>query len=177
MSSLVRNPSLRRSQRSGRGFFYAQVDQSREKIGEDGKFVRITSSRRKVINVAKLRTSLSYRRDRARKRQIFLQSYNLGGSSSSEDTSASPDKKRKAKKLKLAADKVKSVAVSVVSFMRISSFGSSNSRFTVRAFFRARIQAPSDSSSVSSNLDSRFPWIENINIQVHVLQFKFQMYW
>ncbi|KAL8088166.1 hypothetical protein AgCh_038082 [Apium graveolens] len=157
MSNLVRNSTLRRSKRHDHGFFYAQVDQSREKIGEDGKFVRICSSRKKVINVSKLRTSLSYRRDRARKRQIFLQSYNLSGSSSSEDTSSASDKNRKSKKLKKAADKVKSVAVSVVSFMRISSLRSNKSRFTVRAFFRTRIQATSDSSSVSSNLDSRFP--------------------
>lgn len=156
MNTLAKNSTLRRSKRHDHGFFYAQVDQNREKIGEDGKFFRI-NSRRKVINVSKLRTSLSYRRDRARKRQIFLQSYNLSGSSSSEDTSSASDKNRNSKKLKKAAEKVKSVAVSVVSFMRISSLRSNKSRFTVRTFFRTRIQAPSDSSSVSSNLDSRFP--------------------
>lgn len=155
MNTLVRNFSLRRSKRRDHGFFYAQVDRSREKIGEDGKFVRICSSRRKVINVSKLTTSLSYRRDRARKRQIFLQSYNLG--SSEDTTSVASDKNRKSKKLKRAVDKVKSVAVSVVSFMRISSLRSNRSRFTVRAFFRTQSQAPSDISSVSSNLDSRFP--------------------
>lgn len=158
MNTLVRNSTLRRSKRYDHGFFYAEVDRSHEKIEEDGKFARIGSSRRKVINVSKLRTSLSYRRDRARKRQIFLQSYNLGGSSSSEDTHSSSDKNRKSKKLKKAADKVKSVAVSVVSFMRISSLRSNNkSKFTVRAFFRMRIQAPSELSSVSSNIESRFP--------------------
>lgn len=158
MNTLVRNSTLRRSRRYDHGFVYAQVDQSPEKIGgEDGNYVRISSSRRKVINVSKLRTSLSYRRDRARKRQIFLQSYNLGGSSSSEDTSSSSDKNRKSRKLKKAANKVKSVAVSVVSFMSISSLRSNKSRFTVRAFFRTRIQAPTEISSVSSISDSRIP--------------------
>lgn len=128
MNTLVRNTTLRFSRRFDHGFLYGPVD---EKIGEDNNCGRISSSRRKVINNQRLRTCFSYRRDRAKKRQIFLQSYKLGS-----DTS---EKICKSRKLKKAANKVKSVAVSVVSFTRISSLIRSYN--SIRAFSPTRIRA------------------------------------
>ncbi|KAL7142167.1 hypothetical protein ABFS83_08G105700 [Erythranthe nasuta] len=72
-------------------------------------------------------TSLSYRRDRARKRQIFLKTYKLGSSI------RSGDKLMRSRKLKKMVVKVKSAVLSVLSFMRGGALRSCSSRSAIRA--------------------------------------------
>lgn len=135
MDSLVKNTTLRFSRRFDHGFLYEPLDhQSNDKIGDDHIYRKISTSRRK----GRLTTSFSYRRDRAKKRQIFLQSYKLGSDNST--TTSSSEKICKSRKLKTVANKVKSVAVSVVSFMRASSLRSCKSGLVIRAISRTRIQ-------------------------------------
>ncbi|KAL5793818.1 hypothetical protein ACOSP7_002412 [Xanthoceras sorbifolium] len=88
---------------------------------EDHQRWRNLSKRRKQPHsVVK---TFSYRRDRARHRQIFLKSYtltsNLGKSGSG--------------KLKKATVKVKAAAVSVVAFIRMDSLRSCHSRSSIAA--------------------------------------------
>ncbi|KAK3039564.1 hypothetical protein RJ639_027708 [Escallonia herrerae] len=71
-------------------------------------------------------SSVSYKRDRARKRQIFLQTYKLASVSSSRKASSS-------QKLKKAVIKVKSAIVSILSFMCGSSLRSCNSKSAIEA--------------------------------------------
>lgn len=74
-----------------------------------------------------MKNSLSRRRDRARNRHIFLQSYKLASMETSRKYS-------KTKKLKRAVVKVKSLVVSVLSFIRGGdSFRSCNSRSAISA--------------------------------------------
>ncbi|EYU26143.1 hypothetical protein MIMGU_mgv1a018796mg [Erythranthe guttata] len=68
-----------------------------------------------------------YRRDRARKRQIFLKTYKLGSSI------RSGDKLTRSRKLKKMVVKVKSAVLSVLSFMRGGALRSCSSRSAIRA--------------------------------------------
>ncbi|KAG6385113.1 hypothetical protein SASPL_153940 [Salvia splendens] len=87
---------------------------------------RIFSKRQSGRN---LMTSWSYRRDRARKRRIFLQTYKLGYFRSDGE------KLLRSRKLKKVAVKAKSAVVSALEFVRGGAFRSCN--------FRAAIQAAS----------------------------------
>lgn len=74
-------------------------------------------------------SSISYRRERARKRNIFLQSYKLESS-----------KNLRNKKLKKIVAKVKYAMVSVVSFMRAHTMKScTNSNSGIGAVSPARV--------------------------------------
>ncbi|KAL8511008.1 hypothetical protein ACS0TY_017728 [Phlomoides rotata] len=90
---------------------------------------RIFSTRRSNQN---LMSSWSYRRDRARKRQIFLQTYKLGSTSSRE-------KLMRSRKLKKMAVSVKSAVVSALAFMRGGTLRSCNSLPAVSASSPARV--------------------------------------
>ncbi|GMJ06419.1 hypothetical protein HRI_004311100 [Hibiscus trionum] len=115
MSSLVRNAAANFSRRVDG---YELLDQSQGTKEETSGRYRTFSKRR----------SQSYRRDRARKRQIFLRSYKL--SAVCDDRGRHEMKPRKLKKVVL---KVKKVVESLVSFMRIGSLKSCNCRSAIYA--------------------------------------------
>ncbi|KAH6825156.1 hypothetical protein C2S53_008702 [Perilla frutescens var. hirtella] len=121
-----RNPTVRFS-RMTEEYSY-DADQARGG-GRHNHGWRIFSTRRSSQN---LMTSWSYKRDRARKRQIFLQTYKLGYASSGE-------KLLRSRKLKKMVVKVKSAVVSVLAFMRGGAFKSCNSRSAIPAASPARV--------------------------------------
>lgn len=124
MNTLVRNATSNHSRKADG---YELLDQN-DKIREEnlgGQF-RTFSKKRAQSMVA----SLSYRRDRAKKRLIFLRSYQL---STLGDSSSWEQPKTQSRKLKKMVVKVKTVVVSVVSFMRIGSFKSCNFRSAISA--------------------------------------------
>ncbi|KAK7263640.1 hypothetical protein RJT34_31234 [Clitoria ternatea] len=75
----------------------------------------------------KMLKSVSYRRRRAKQRQVFLTTYKL----SSLDNSFAADTKNP--KLKKVAVKVKKIVASLLLFMRTGSFRSCNSRSSISA--------------------------------------------
>ncbi|KAK2993235.1 hypothetical protein RJ640_015714 [Escallonia rubra] len=123
MTTLLRNTTLHFSRRSTEG--YEPLDQRNAKTAEDGRWRRAISRRKSNGNNRMMR-SVSYKRDRARKRQIFLQTYKLASVSSSRTASSR-------QKLKKAVIKVKSAVVSILSFMRGSSLRSCNSKSAIEA--------------------------------------------
>lgn len=140
MNTLLRNAStIRLSRRkSGHGLYKPldQVDHSTT-ITDDDKYKKISRSRRRVVSYvhrdfynkesSNYYSVRNYKRERAKKRLIFLQSYKLGSSDS--------EKLFKSRKLKKVAIKVQSVAVSFVSFMRRSSLRSCKSGLAITAVF------------------------------------------
>ncbi|GMI99681.1 hypothetical protein HRI_003637400 [Hibiscus trionum] len=121
MNSLVRNATANFSRRADG---YELLDQ-REETKEEASGQYRAFSKRRAPSVL---TSLSYRRDRAKKRQIFLRSYKL---SAVGDGWGKP--KTKPRRLKKVVIKVKTVVVSLVSFMRIGSLKSCNCRSAICA--------------------------------------------
>ncbi|KAG5033277.1 hypothetical protein JHK85_017259 [Glycine max] len=105
MSTLVRNTTLTFSRRN-----------RYELLGLQGK--------------DKMVKSISYRRRRAKQRQIFLTTYKL--SSLNSNTFGEPPQKPKLK-LKKVAVKVKKIVASVLMFMRVGSFRSCSSRSQISA--------------------------------------------
>lgn len=104
MSTLVRNTTLTFSRRN-----------RYELLGLQGK--------------DKMVKSISYRRRRAKQRQIFLTTYKL--SSLNSNTFVEPQKPKL--KLKKVAVKVKKIVTSVLMFMRVGSFRSCSSRSQISA--------------------------------------------
>ena len=96
-----------------------------EEFGARSGGWRIFSTRRSGQN---LMSSWSYRRDRARKRQLFLQTYKLGYVSSDDG------KLMRSRKLKKMAIKVKSA----LQFFRGGALRSCNSRAAIPAVSPAR---------------------------------------
>lgn len=103
---------------------YQILDRTETGGEENGSWRTFSRRKRGPYNMV---TSLSYRQERAKKRQIFLQSYKLttidstlGGSKNSY-------------KLKRVMIKVKAVVVSIVSISRIGSWKSCNSRSAICA--------------------------------------------
>lgn len=156
METLVRNPTLRFSRRvefyeplnsTGNGDDQQlQVSFSRRKSYREHKngdlnmfsrksmFSRPNSYRKNQdINNILMLNSLSYknRRERARRRQIFLQSYKL---TSMEKTSRI---RSKTENLKRVVVKIKSLAVSVLSFIRGGN--SCKSRSAINAALPTRV--------------------------------------
>ncbi|KAE8736390.1 hypothetical protein F3Y22_tig00000002pilonHSYRG00172 [Hibiscus syriacus] len=121
MNSLVRNATANFSRRVDG---YEMLDQGEETKEETSGEYRTFSKRRGQSVVA----SLSYRRDRAKKRQIFLRSYKL---SAVGDEWGKP--KAKPRKLKMVGIKIKTAVVSLVSFMRFGSLKSCNCRSAICA--------------------------------------------
>ncbi|OMP09581.1 hypothetical protein COLO4_05331 [Corchorus olitorius] len=126
MSSLVRNATSNFSRRVDG---YELLDQNeeittREEKENMGHQNRTFSKRRAQSVVA----SFSYRRDRARKRQIFLRSYKL---STVDDNWGRP--KTRSHKAKKIVVKIKAVVISVVSLMRMGSFKSCSCRSAICA--------------------------------------------
>lgn len=114
MDTFVRNPTRRFSSRSE--FF------DEEKCDNGWKMF----SRRTIrLNKSYVMNSFSVRRERARKRHIFLQTYKLSSLHSRENF--------RTRKLKKFAVKVKSAVMSVLSFMRGGALKSCNSRSAVCA--------------------------------------------
>ncbi|KAL1562432.1 hypothetical protein AAHA92_05011 [Salvia divinorum] len=120
-SAVSRNPTVRFS-RMNEEFGY--------NAGARSGGWRIFSTRRSGQN---LMTSWSYRRDRARKRQIFLQTYKLGY------VSSDGEKLMRSRKLKKMAVKVKSAVVSALQFFRGGALRSCNSRAAIPAVSPARV--------------------------------------
>ncbi|KAF8369477.1 hypothetical protein HHK36_032504 [Tetracentron sinense] len=114
MNTLVRSTTLAFSRRSS---YYQVLDQSSSKKWGDHGRSRRTSSKRKKES-PHMATSFSYRRDRAKKRQIFLQSYKLASVDSRAQSTS--------RKLKKMIMNLKSVVVSIVAFTRIASLRSCN---------------------------------------------------
>ncbi|KAJ8763805.1 hypothetical protein K2173_003587 [Erythroxylum novogranatense] len=90
----------------------------------DGLF-SLESPSRKMFSKSRIEpqallTSLSRRRARAKQRQLFLKSYRL--------SSGSKLKRSKSSKLKKVVVKVRTVVLSLVSFMRFGAFRSCNAR-------------------------------------------------
>ncbi|XWS39478.1 hypothetical protein CRYUN_Cryun18bG0058100 [Craigia yunnanensis] len=121
MNTLVRNATSNFSRRVDG---YELLDQNNERREANLGQYRTFSKKRAQSMV----TSLSYRRDQANKRQIFLRSYKL---SAVGDSWEQP--KTKSRKLKKMAVKVKTVVLSVVSLMRIGSLKSCNCRSVICA--------------------------------------------
>lgn len=120
MNAVPRNPTVR---------FSRKADEFRNNGDEEGtrKYNpnlgwRVFSTRRSKHREMMM-NSFSYRRDHARKRHIFLQTYKLGGSVT----------KPRHTKLEKIGQRVKSAAASVLSFLRGgSAFRSGDSRKAVR---------------------------------------------
>ncbi|KAJ4729845.1 Beta-(1--_2)glucan export ATP-binding/permease protein like [Melia azedarach] len=122
MDALVRNTTVNFSRRFTD---YELLGQGSEVGTEDynNQWRRNFSRRRKEPHTMK---SFSYRRKRARQRQIFLNSYKLA---SLENLGQSKPSQR----LKKAVVKVKTAVVAVVAFMRTGSCRSCNSRTAIDA--------------------------------------------
>ncbi|KAK9284784.1 hypothetical protein L1049_023961 [Liquidambar formosana] len=118
MNTLVRSTTFSLDRRFDA---YEPLDQSGEMGAEENSGWRTFSKRNKESH--KMITSFSYRRDRARKRQIFLRTYKLGSVNTSEQSTSG--------KLKKVFGKVKTVVVTVVAFARIGSLRSWNCRSAV----------------------------------------------
>lgn len=115
MATLLRNTTLHFSRRSEG---YQPLDQS-QGTNRDDAGGRITFLRRKSSGNAITITPFSHKRDRARKRLIYLQTYKL--------TYINPSTKERSRKLNKAAIKVRSLVVSFLSFVRAGSLRSCNS--------------------------------------------------
>ncbi|CAA0808815.1 Unknown protein [Striga hermonthica] len=98
---------------------YGHEDEARRE-GHHSRHVWMTNS-----NLNRMVRSLSYRKDRARRRQIYLQTYKLG-SGSREECLRYP-------KLKKMAVKVKNVVVSTLAFMRGGELRPCTSPLAIRA--------------------------------------------
>ncbi|CAK9151350.1 unnamed protein product [Ilex paraguariensis] len=122
MTTLVRNTTRHFSRRCEG---YGPLDHSAEANPEYGHGRRTFSRRKSSTEHPNKMTSLSYRRDRARKRHIFLQTYKLAYMDSSG--------KSRSRKLKKLAVKLKSAVVSVVSFIRLNSLRTFNYRSAICA--------------------------------------------
>ncbi|KAK3184190.1 hypothetical protein Dsin_031476 [Dipteronia sinensis] len=126
MNTLVRSTTTRNFSRIFDG--YESLDLNSETgRHEDHQFRRIKNLSKRRKQPHSVVKTLSYRRDRARQRQIYLKSYTLTTSRENLGQSGSG-------KLKKVAIKVKAVAVSVVAFIRMDSFRSCNSRSAIDAF-------------------------------------------
>lgn len=147
MDTLVRNATLRFSKRVDRyealnpiygqdGGVHGSSSRSRRSMFSRPKSYRIHGGGGDGGGVMK--SSFSSRRDRARKRSIFLQSYKLGNYSSMEETTNN-SRKSKTKKLKKAFVKVKSIVVSVLSYIGTDSLRSCNSRSAISASLPTRV--------------------------------------
>ncbi|XVE66217.1 hypothetical protein DITRI_Ditri08aG0062700 [Diplodiscus trichospermus] len=122
MNSLVRNATSNFSRRVDG---YELLDQNNERREENLSQYRTFSKTR----AQSMLTSFSYRRDRAKKRQIFLRSYKLSAVGDNRE-----QRKTVSRKLKKMVVKVKTVVVSsVVSFMRMGSLKSCNCRSAICA--------------------------------------------
>ncbi|KAF8043278.1 hypothetical protein BT93_A1573 [Corymbia citriodora subsp. variegata] len=86
-------------------------------------------SRRRRESHGGLRPSFSYRRERARQRQVFLKTYKLG----SADRLAADESNSRGLCNKKAVVKAKAMVISVLSFMRIGSLRSCNCQSAIRA--------------------------------------------
>ncbi|KAK6774643.1 hypothetical protein RDI58_029882 [Solanum bulbocastanum] len=135
MTSLVRNTPLRFSRRVDR---YEPLDQPEStKASMQNDEDRSHSVRRTIMKLRRsvkqsspiMLSSISYRRERARKRNIFLQSYKLESS-----------KNLRNKKLKKIGLKVKCAMISIFSFMRAQTIKScTNSNSGIGAVSPARV--------------------------------------
>ncbi|OMP07857.1 hypothetical protein COLO4_06995 [Corchorus olitorius] len=122
MSFLVRNATSNFSRRVDGYELLDQIEETREEnLGHHNR----TFSKRRAQSVV---ASFSYRRDRARKRQIFLRSYKL---STVDDNWGRP--KTRSDKAKNIVVKIKAVVISVVSLMRMGSFKSCSCRSAICA--------------------------------------------
>lgn len=133
MNTYTRNPTVRLMSNKDDDYYgYDQREARRRDQGHQSTFThgwRIFSTRRTSPSMM---ASLSYRRDRARKRHIFLQTYKLGSISSKE-------KIMRSRKLKKMAVEVKSAVVSVLAFMRGGSLRPCSSRSAIRASSPTRV--------------------------------------
>ncbi|KAL2474568.1 Uncharacterized protein Adt_35304 [Abeliophyllum distichum] len=123
MNTFVRNPTHHFSRRSD------LWDEEKSRECDNGW--KMFSRRTIRMNKNHIMTSFSVRRERARKRHIFLQTYKLSSLHSRD--------KFRTRKLKKFAVKVKSVVVSLLSFMRGGALESCNSRSAVCASSPTRV--------------------------------------
>ncbi|KAL0406183.1 UNVERIFIED_CONTAM: hypothetical protein Slati_3932200 [Sesamum latifolium] len=129
MNTISRNPTVRISRRA-KEYSY-EAEERRDSHHNHGW--RIFSRRRSSQSLSGLRSSWSYRRERARKRQIFLQTYKLGSISSRGKFEGS------GRKLEKMVVKVKSAMISVLAFVRGGALRSCESRSAIRAASPTRV--------------------------------------
>ncbi|KAK4420470.1 hypothetical protein Salat_1997400 [Sesamum alatum] len=130
MNTVSRNPTVRISRRAEE---YSYEAEERRDVGPQKHGWRIFSTRRSSQNLSRMTSSWSYRRERARKRQIFLQTYKLGSISSRGKF------QRSGRKLKKIVLKVKSAVVSILAFVRGGALRSCESRSAIRAASPTRV--------------------------------------
>ncbi|TXG55200.1 hypothetical protein EZV62_020456 [Acer yangbiense] len=126
MNTLVRSTTTRNFSRRFDGYESLDLNSEAGRHEDHQHHRRNNSSKRRKQPHSVVKT-FSYRRDRARTRQIYLKSYTLTTSRENLGKSGSG-------KLKKVAIKVKAVAVSVVAFIRMDSFRSCNTRSATDAF-------------------------------------------
>ncbi|KAK9052505.1 hypothetical protein SSX86_029134 [Deinandra increscens subsp. villosa] len=128
MNTIARTTTLRRINRRQITSY-----EHLEKASKDGRRWRAFSTRR-TTTLGKLKAQdhdtatmspVYERRDRARRRHVFLQGYNLSMYTTEE-------KLRSEIKLKKAMVKVKRMVVSVLSFMRAASLNKCNSKSAIQ---------------------------------------------
>ncbi|KAL0320293.1 UNVERIFIED_CONTAM: hypothetical protein Sradi_5290800 [Sesamum radiatum] len=129
MNTISRNPTVRISRRAEECSY--ETEEKRE--GHHNHGWRIFSRRRSNHSLSHMTSSWSYRRERARKRQIFLQTYKLGSISSRGKFEGS------GRKLKKMVVKVKLAMVSVLAFVRGGALRSCESRSAIRAASPTRV--------------------------------------
>ncbi|KAL8228499.1 hypothetical protein R6Q57_016083 [Mikania cordata] len=126
MNTISRTTTLRRINRGITA--YEHLD----KTAKEGRRWRAFSTRRTITTLGKLKTQnhettmspVHERHDRARRRHIFLQGYELSMYTTKQ-------KLRSEIKLKKAIVKVKTMVVSVLSFMRAASLNKCNSKSAI----------------------------------------------
>ncbi|KAL0307484.1 UNVERIFIED_CONTAM: hypothetical protein Scaly_2981600 [Sesamum calycinum] len=129
MNTVSKNPTVRISRRAEE--YSHEAEERRD--GHHNHGWRIFSRRRSSQNLSGMTSSWSYRRERARKRQIFLRTYKLGSISSRGKF------ERSGRKLKKMVVKVKSAMVSILAFVRGGALRSCESRSAIRAASPTRV--------------------------------------
>ncbi|PIM99619.1 hypothetical protein CDL12_21172 [Handroanthus impetiginosus] len=129
MNTLPRNPTVYFSRETEE---YSYEAEPRTEGHQDHGWRIFSTRRSSQINLSHMRSSFSYRRERARKRHIFLQTYKLGSISSRE-------KFMKSRKLKKVVVKVQSAVMSVLAFMRGGVVRSCGSGSAIRASSPTRV--------------------------------------
>ncbi|KAL2252174.1 UNVERIFIED_CONTAM: hypothetical protein Sindi_0012100 [Sesamum indicum] len=129
MNTISRNPTVRISR--GAEVYSYETEERRE--GHHNHGWRIFSRRRSSQSLSRMTSSWSYKRERARKRQIFLQTYKLGSISSKGKF------ERSGRKLKKMVVKVKSAMVSILAFVRGGALRSCDSRSAIGAASPTRV--------------------------------------
>lgn len=134
MNNITRNATLRRMNRGITS--YEHLDKSTKPSGRWRAFSTRRTTRLSILKTQDYDTTMSpvhERRDRARRRHIFLQGYELS-------KYATKEKLRSQIKLKKAMVKVKRMVVSVLSYVWVASLNKCNSKSAINVSSAAHIR-------------------------------------